>query len=59
MVLKGDFIMSVGDDCVPAKALDGDFIGARLPSGNGTPGGNFESWFFVGPMTKGPAAKKR
>jgi hypothetical protein len=59
VVLKGDFIMSVGDECVPAKALDGDFIGATLPSGNGTPGGNFESWFIIMPEPEGTFSKKK
>ena len=45
--LKGDFILSAGDDCVPARALDGNFINGTLPSGNGTPGGDFESWFSI------------
>ena len=31
VVLKGDFIMSIGDECLPPKALDGDFIGGSLP----------------------------
>jgi len=47
VVLKGDFIMSKGDACNPPRALDGNFIGGRLPSGNGTPGGDFISWFKV------------
>jgi hypothetical protein len=59
VVLKGDFIMSVGDECVPAKALDGDFIGATLPSGNGTPGGDFESWFTIMPEPEGTSSKKK
>lgn len=59
VVLKGDFIMSVGDECNPPKALDGDFIGGTLPTGNGTPGGDFESWLFVKPKTEGYAAKKK
>ena len=49
VILKGDFIMSVGDDCHPPRALDGNFIGGQLPSGNGSPGGDFVSWFFVKP----------
>jgi hypothetical protein len=59
VVLKGDFIMSVGNECVPAKALDGDFIGATLPSGNGTPGGNFESWFIIMPEPEGAFSEKK
>ena len=27
------------------RVLDGDFLRADLPSGDGTPGGDFESWF--------------
>jgi hypothetical protein len=47
VVLKGDFILSeVG------KALDGNFIGGNLPSGNGTQGGDFVSWFSVEPKPK-------
>ena len=30
-----------------ARALDGNFIGGNLPSGNGTQGGDFVSWFSV------------
>lgn len=59
VVLKGDFIMSIGDACNPPKALDGDFIGGTLPSGNGTAGGDFESWFFVKPKTEGSAKRRR
>ena len=33
------------------KALDGNFIGGNLPSGNGTQGGDFVSWFSVEPKT--------
>ncbi|HEX3035147.1 MAG TPA: hypothetical protein VHT73_08440 [Thermodesulfobacteriota bacterium] len=47
VVLKSDFIMSADENGKPVKALDGNFIGGRLPSGNGTQGGDFESWFFV------------
>ena len=57
IVLKGDFIMSLGDDCHPPKALDGNFIGGKLPSGNGSPGGDFTSWFFVRPERKHPPKK--
>lgn len=28
-------------------ALDGDFLGGRLPTGDGTSGGDFESWFTL------------
>jgi hypothetical protein len=30
-----------------SKAVDGDFLGGVLPTGNGVPGGAFESWFSV------------
>jgi hypothetical protein len=40
--LKCDFLL----DC-RGVAVDGNHIGGRLPSGNGTPGGIFESWFRV------------
>jgi hypothetical protein len=42
------------------KALDGDFIGYRLPSGNGTQGGDFKDWFAVEarPDTYQPAAAR-
>lgn len=59
VVLKGDFIMSTGDGCNPPAALDGDFIGGTLPSGNGTGGGDFESYFFVNPKTEESTAKRR
>ena len=29
------------------RALDGDFVGGQLPTGNATPGGDFESWFTL------------
>ena len=35
-----------------ARALDGNFIGGNLPSGNGTQGGDFVSWFSVEPKPK-------
>lgn len=49
VILRGDFIMSEGDECNPARALDGNFIGEKLPTGNGAEGGDFRSWFYVGP----------
>jgi hypothetical protein len=33
------------------KALDGDFIADKLPTGNGTQGGDFVDWFRVLPRT--------
>ena len=47
VVLKGDFILSAEENGKPVKALDGNFIGGNLPSGNGTQGGDFVSWFWV------------
>jgi hypothetical protein len=40
--LKCDFIL----DC-HGNPVDGNHLRGRLPSGNGTPGGVFESWFRV------------
>ena len=59
VVLKGDFIMSVGDDCIPARALDGNFVGGKLPSGNGSPGADFISWFSVAAEPHHPGPKKK
>jgi hypothetical protein len=42
ITLKCDFVL----DC-HGHPVDGDHIGGRLPSGNGSPGGAFESWFRV------------
>ena len=42
VTLKCDFVLDCHDN-----AVDGDHIGGRLPSGNGTAGGVFESWFHV------------
>ena len=36
-------------DC---KALDGDFICGKLPTGNGVQGGDFVSWFTVRPKSE-------
>jgi hypothetical protein len=43
VVLRGDHIL----DKETNKALDGNFIGGKFPSGNGTQGGDFVSWFYV------------
>lgn len=40
--LRGDFILDER-----GMALDGEHLGGRLPSGDGRPGGDFESWFQV------------
>lgn len=45
--LKCDFIL----DCHETP-VDGNHLRGRLPSGNGTPGGVFESWFRVAPDTE-------
>lgn len=62
VVLKGDFIMSNEENGKATKALDGNFIGGKLPSGNGTQGCDFVSWFTVEPkpeeLTK-PKKKNR
>ena len=42
VTVKCDFLL----DC-QGQAVDGDHIGGRLPTGDGTPGGTFESWFTV------------
>lgn len=42
VVLKCDFIL----DC-DGRPVDGNHLGGRLPSGDGVPGGTFESWFYV------------
>lgn len=42
ITLKCDFVA----DC-HRNAVDGNHLGGQLPSGNGTPGGLFESWFRV------------
>jgi hypothetical protein len=44
VTLKCDFIL----DC-HENPVDGDHLRGRLPSGNGVPGGVFESWFRVVP----------
>jgi hypothetical protein len=42
VTLKCDFIL----DC-HGKPVDGNHLQGRLPSGDGTPGGIFESWFVI------------
>ena len=39
------------------KALDGDYLGNRLPTGNGTQGGDFFDWFSVVPSEEKPKGK--
>ncbi len=47
MTLRGDHIQGGEDN----RALDGNFIGGNLPSGNGVEGGDFVSMFFVEPKS--------
>lgn len=42
VTLRCDFLL----DC-RQRPVDGEHLGGRLPSGDGTPGGVFESWFHV------------
>jgi hypothetical protein len=35
--------------------IDGDFLNNQFPTGDGIPGGDFESWFFLTPSTNPPA----
>jgi hypothetical protein len=42
VTLKCDFLL----DCA-GKAVDGNHLGGRLPTGDGVAGGTFESWFRV------------
>jgi hypothetical protein len=51
VTLKCDFVL----DC-HENPVDGDHLRGRLPSGNGTPGGLFESWFRVVPDRTGKGA---
>jgi hypothetical protein len=44
IALKCDFILDCHD-----IAVDGNHLGGILPSGDGVPGGTFESWFHVVP----------
>jgi hypothetical protein len=40
VVLKCDYLAGTQE-----KVVDGDFLGCRFPTGDGVPGGDFESWF--------------
>ncbi len=53
IILRGSSIVSIN-----GKALDGNFIGGKLPSGNGTQGGDFVSWFSVEPKGQIPKPPK-
>ena len=48
VIIRGDHIVEDKGNGKIGKALDGNFIGGELPSGNGTQGGDFVSWFSVG-----------
>ncbi|WP_440956061.1 hypothetical protein ACSAZK_03665 [Methanosarcina sp. Mfa9] len=49
VILKGDFMLSDMGGGKRVRALDGNFIRGKLPSGNGTEGSDFFSWFTVPP----------
>lgn len=42
VVVKCDFLLDGNE-----MAVDGNYLGGSLPSGDGVPGGDFESWFTV------------
>jgi hypothetical protein len=42
VTLKCDFVLDCNN-----LAVDGDFLGGSLPTGDGVEGGTFESWFWV------------
>jgi hypothetical protein len=41
----------------PGKGLDGDYLADKLPTGNGTQGGDFVDWFRV--LPPGPKRRRR
>lgn len=43
VTLLANFVLDCHD-----LPVDGDHLGGRLPSGDGTPGGTFHSWFRIG-----------
>ena len=49
ITLRGSNIYTAAAEGRLRKALDGDFIREELPTGNGTPGGDFFDWFQVKP----------
>jgi hypothetical protein len=53
ITLKCDFLL----DC-HGVAVDGNHLGGVLPSGDGVPGGTFESWFRVVPDHEYPEYEK-
>jgi hypothetical protein len=44
LLFRADFAI---DTQAEPRAVDGNFIGARLPTGNGREGDQFESWLYV------------
>lgn len=42
VVVKCDFLLDRNK-----MAVDGNYLGSKLPSGDGVPGGDFESWFTL------------
>jgi hypothetical protein len=42
--LRGDFVLGASED---PRALDANFLRARLPTGDGREGGTFESWLWT------------
>ena len=58
IILRGDHILEDKGDGKTGKALDGNFIGGKFPTGNGTQGGDFVSWFSVRPRGEDDKKKK-
>ncbi|MCI1278633.1 MAG: hypothetical protein LKG23_06585 [Nitrospira sp.] len=56
IILRGSNIYTDNSNGQPRKALDGDFIGEQLPTGDGTPGGDFFDWFQVEAWTHKPVS---
>ncbi len=53
IILRGSSILSKD-----RKALDGDFVGGKFPTGSGTQGGDFVSWFSVAPRESSSKTKR-
>ncbi|HYR11874.1 MAG TPA: hypothetical protein VEQ60_29085, partial [Longimicrobium sp.] len=54
ITLRGSLIMDEA-----GKALDGEYVGYRLPTGNGTQGGDFVDWFTVDARPPGEVGAAR
>ena len=52
IILRGSRIWSAD-----GKALDGEYLADKLPTGNGTQGGDFVDWFRVMPAEEKPKGK--